>query len=313
MRGPRSYLVAISLLAALLAIACARRVPPQPAAAALYRDLERLVTLKEATGWYADRIEIEGLLSPALESACQVTSATRGALLAWLDREIAAAGGPVDRAYRARGRRLSEVDHLLTLTRIRLALAEAHRRAGADCPFWVEPSDAFAGRQISDDRWTLTAGGGGKLILAHHDGDTDLRFGGAGRLLVGRTFGSRAALYTGVDLGGSGSFPRTEDGDRGALVLGLDAVVPLVYRHTLVSSFFELEGGWLGTITEEEGSELEHGVHLGAAFGARAARTRWIFPVGAIGLSWERTFPRAAAAPLTTIKVGFRASFDLDL
>jgi hypothetical protein len=41
-------------------------------------------------------------------------------------------------------------------------------------------------------------------------------------------------------------------------------------------------------------------------------RTRWIFPGGVIGLSWERTFPDAGPGQ-NTLKLGFRAAFDLDL
>ena len=300
-----------ALVAALLLPACARRVPPTAPAAALYRDLERLVAVAEATGWKIDRLEVEALLPAVLDSACRVRPEVRAAVLAWLDREIAAAGGPVEKAYQERGRELSRVKRLLQLTRARMLLRAASEAAAADCPFWLEPSDGFAGRQISDDRWQLSGGGGGKLIVAGQAGETDLRFGGSGRLLVGRTFGSRSGLYTGLDLGGSGSFPRTEEGERGALVLGIDGVIPLVYRHTLVNSYLEVEAGWLGTVTEEEGSELEQGIHLGVAVGARASRARWVFPGGAVGLSWERTL--TGGPPLTTIKVGFRAVLDLDL
>lgn len=298
-------------IALAVLVACARQTPATRPAASLYRDLERVVTVAEAAGWQIDRLEIDAVLSEALESTCRVSPAERDALAGWLDRTIAAAGGPVERAFQARGRRLGEVSDLLTLTRIRLLLARAAAAAPADCPFWMEPSDDFAGRQISDGRWQLSGGGGGKGIYARQGGSGDLRFGGAGRVLVGRGFGTRSALYTGLELGGSGAFPRNEDGERTSLVIGYDAVVPVVYRHTLVNSYLELEGGWLGTGTEED-TELEHGVHLGAAFGARALRTRFFFPGAAIGASWERTFPESGA-PQYSVKLGLRAAFDIDL
>lgn len=273
--------------------------------------MERLVTLSEAAGWNIDRIEIEGRLSEALASACRTNQDVRKQALAWIDGRIAELGGPVIPVWRERGHKLSRVKELLTLTRIRMLLAAADEASRADCPFWLEPSDHFAGRQISDDRWNLSLGGGGKGILARRGGDTDFQGGGAGRLLIGRTFGSRSSLYLGAEVGGSGGFPRGADGERGNLVLTVDVVTPLVYRHTLVNSYFEVEGGWLGTITEEPDAELEQGIHLGAAFGARASRTRWVFPGGAIGISWERTFPGSGAA-LYTFKIGFRAAIDFD-
>ncbi len=304
-------MVRIALAVLVIAPACVRHVPPTRPAASLYRDLERIVTVAEAAGWHIDRLEVDALLSAALESTCRVSPGERDALVGWLDRSIAAAGGPVERAYATRGRSLKRVADLLTLTRIRLLLARAIAAAPADCPFWMEPSGQFAGRQISDDRWQVSGGGGGKGIVARKGGQSDIRFGGAGRLLLGRAFGSRSALYSGVELGGSGAFPRDEGGERGALVIGYDLVIPLVYRYTLVSSYWELEGGWLGTGTEED-TDIEHGMHVGAAFGARALRTRFFFPGAAIGASWERTFPEAGAAQYT-FKIGLRAAFDVDL
>jgi hypothetical protein len=307
---PRAPVVLAALVAAS-GLACARHVPPERPAAALYRDLERVVTLTEATGWHIDRIEIDKLQSDALESACRVPAEDRARLLAWLDREIARAGGPVELAYRARGGDLDEVDRLLTLTRIRMVLARAVATAADDCPFWIRPSTEFAGRQISDDRWQLHASGGGKLMVARTGGDSDLRFGGAGRLLLGRGFGSRSAIYSGLELGGRGSFPRDDEGARTGLVLGLDVVAPVVYRHTLVNSYVEMEAGWLGTVTEGEDG-LDQGIHIGAAFGARAGRARWVFPGGALGISLERTFPSDGPA-VYLFKIGFRAALDLDL
>ena len=301
------------LLAGALAVAACgpRRVPPQPAGAALVRDLERVIAFAETTGWHIDRLELEALLSQSLESVCRVRPAVRDAALAWLDAEIVRMGGPVEQAYVKRGRDLGEVSDLLALTRVRKLLAHSIEAAAADCPFWVEPEDDFAGRQISDDRFTISLGGGGKGMFVRQGGQTEVRGGGAGRLLVGRTFGSRAGLYTGLEVGGNGSFPRDDEGNRGELVLGLDVVAPLVYRHTQVSSYFELEAGWLGTATEGA-EDIEQGIHLGAAFGGRATRTRWFFPGAAIGVGWERTFPDDGPA-LYLFKVGLRGAIDIDL
>jgi hypothetical protein len=297
----------------LFAAGCARTVPPRSAPAALYRDLERMVTVAETAGWYIDRQELENLLPDALDSVCRVPETDRRDVLAWVDALIAARGGPVEDAWRKRGKRLEEVADLLTLTRIRMTLAHAMSAATADCPFWLEPSAAFRGRQISDDRWLLNLGGGGKGILVRQDGETDLSFGGAGRLLLGRSLGDRSTLLTGFELGGNGSFPRGEDGSRGNLVLGIDVVVLLVYRHTFVNSFLELDGGWLGALTEQDWDDVDHGVHLGISFGARVIRVRWFFPGAALGLSYERIGAADGDAPLTLIKLGVRGSFDIDL
>lgn len=302
-----------ALLVVVGALGCARTLPPDRSGAALYRDLERNVTVEAAKGWSIDRLEIEDLLGGALDSVCRVDPLARRALGDWLDEQIRARGGSPAAAWRARGKKLSRVRALLTMHRVRLLLQRAEEVAANDCPFWLEPEEPFRGRQISDDRWTVTVGGGGKGMLVHQADQTDFSAGGAGRLLVGRTFGSRAALYTGLETGATASFPKDELGNRGELQLGVDIVAPLVYRHTLTNAYVETEVGWLGRTTEQDLERLDHGVHVGVSIGGRALRTRFFFPGAAVSLSWERTFARDDDADLTTIKLGARVAFDVDL
>jgi hypothetical protein len=298
-------------LAACGLAACARRpAPVEPSERVLVRDLERLVTVTATTGWGVDRLEVEGLLDSTLDSVCRVDPMARRAVLGWLDSEILRLGGPVEAAWKQRGKQLARVDDLLVLTRMRLVLAHAEDRAG-DCPFWLEPEVPFHGRQVSEHRFQLSFGGGGKGIVVQQGDRVDVNFGGAGRLLFGRMFEHGHGLYLGVELGGSAAFPKDASGTRSALVIGVDLVTPLVYRHTFTSSYVELETGWLGHATEQDLGAIDHGVHVGAAFGARALRTRFLFPGAALGVSWERTF--LGGDDLTTIKIGARVAFDLDL
>ncbi len=302
---------AIALL--IVITACAQRPGPQdPTTRTLYRDLERQVTVTSATGWGTDRREIEGMLESTLDSVCRVDPLARRELGAYLEAEIRRLGGPVEAAWRSRGKQLSKVADLLVVTRMSLLLAQAEQ-ASAECPFWIEPdaSGAFRGRQISERRWQVSFGGGGKGIVVTQGDRTDLKFGGAGRLLFGRAFASGDALFVGLEVGGSAGFPKNELGERTALEIGADFVTPLVYRRTLTNAYFELEAGWLGHSTEADWTDLDHGVHLGFAFGARALRTRFLFPGAALGMSWERTF--LDGADVTTFKIGARVAFDLDL
>jgi hypothetical protein len=297
----------------VVAAACgARTLPQDPTTSALYRDLERQVTVAGTAGWNIDRLELEGLLSDALGSVCRVDPLARRSLATWLDEQIAANGGPVEQAYAERGRRLGNVKLLLRLHRVKMLLAHAEQAAPQDCPFWVEIEEPFRGRQISDGRWQLTLGGGGKGMLVTEGDRTDFSAGGAGRLLVGRVFDARSALYAGLELGATAAFPKDDLGNRGALVLGLDMVAPLVYRHTLTNAYWELEAGWLGRTTEEDLERIDQGAHVGFSVGGRALRTRFFFPGAALGISWERTFTAPDGADVTTIKVGARVMFDID-
>jgi hypothetical protein len=310
----RSPLLAVVAVVVGLGACAARPLPPEKPTALLYRDLERLVTLTEAAGWGIDRLELEAMLPEVLDSVCRIERAHRAALLGWLDAEIAREGGSVEQVWRARGKKLSRVGSLLTMTRVRAALDQAMSAAEADCPFWLEPDGDFEGRQISDGQWQVSIGGGGKGIGVRQGGRDDINFGGGGRFLIGRVFDMRSALYTGFELGASASFPKDPGGERSSLVFGFDLVAPLIYRYTFVNTYLEGEAGWLGTSTEDDLGDITHGAHVGAAIGGRAARARWFFPGAALGVSWERTFPREEqGAARTTFKIGVRVVFDLDL
>ncbi|MDB4964152.1 MAG: hypothetical protein JWP01_4151 [Myxococcales bacterium] len=295
----------------LAVAACARRPAPElPSERALFRDLERQVTVAAATGWSIDRLEVEEILEGSLDSVCRVDPLDRRALADWLEAEIRRQGGPADVAWKRRGRELSKVGDLLVLDRIRRVLARTEEMS-LDCPFWLEPERPFRGRQISEGRWQISFGGGGKGSIVIEGENADVSFGGAGRLLLGRMFHNGNGLYLGAEIGGSAAFPRDEAGERTTLQLAADVVVPLVYRRTLTNSYVEFEAGWLGRSTEDDWGDIDHGVHVGVALGARALRTRFVFPGAALGISWERTF--VDGADRTTIKVGARVAFDLDL
>jgi hypothetical protein len=302
---------ALIAAAALMLAACGQRPAPRdPTVRTLFRDLERHVTVAATTGWGTDKLEIDGMLESTLDSVCRVDPLARRSLAAWIAAELGRLGGPVEQAWRERGKDLSRVEDLLVLTRVQLLLTRAEELAGG-CPFWIEPEYPFRGRQVFDDRFMLTFGGGGKATFIQQGDRIDLLAGGAGRLLLGRAFSGGHALLAGAELGVSASFPRSETGERGALVIGADLVAPVVYRRTLTNAYFELEAGWLGRSTEEDFGAIDHGIHVGAALGARALRTRFVFPGAALGISWERAFQ--AGEDVTLLKVGARVTFDLDL
>lgn len=297
----------VLLVILALSTSCASRtIPPPDTGKELYRDLERLVTLSDSAGWRIDRLELDGMLEPALDSLCRVDTSTVSSLLDWLDVRINELGGPVEQAYEARGRDLDEVDELLEISRIRMLLAHAINHRSSDCPFWVPVEEDFRGEQIFDDRFLIFVATGGKGILVSNAGREDISFGGAGRLMFGRGFGERWAVYIGAEAGAVASFPRDADGGRSNLVLGIDGVVPLAVRYRFVNAYVEVEGGWFGHITEDE-KRLDTGFHIGAAVGAQTTKQLWFFPGAGFAASYEK------AGALHSIKVGFRVSAELGL
>lgn len=299
------------LLALLLLSACGKRPgPTQPTERVLFRDLERLVTVAATTGWGIDRLEIENMLETTLDSTCRVDPLTRRSLATWLTSEIEKRGGPVDKAWRERGKKLSKVDDLLVLTRIQMLLARAEEVAH-ECPFWIEPEDHFRGRQISERKFQLLFSGGGKGIAIAQGNDVDISAGGAGRLLLGRMFEGGHGFFAGIEIGGSAAFPKDAMGMRTALELAADIVFPLVVRRTFTNSYIEFEGGYLTRTTERDWSAYDHGIHVGVSFGARSLRQRFVFPGVAFGISYERIL--LDGDDLRMIKVGARVALDLDL
>lgn len=297
------------LLIALLA-ACSRLPSPQdPTEHALFRDLERQVTLAEATGWGVDTLEVEELLEGALDSVCRVDVLGRRGLREWLDSEITRRGGPVEDVWRKRGKKLSNVGDLLVLHRVRLLLARADELS-TDCPFWLEPENPFHGRQISESTWQASAGGGGNSSALRQGENQDINFGGSGRLLLGRMFANGDGLYIGADLGASASFPKDSMGARSSVQIGADLVAPLVYRRMLTNTYFEYEAGWLGHSTESDWADIDQGMHVGFAFGGRALRQRFVFPGAALAIAYERLF--VPGDDLIMVKVTARVMFDLD-
>lgn len=304
-------LCSLACLALSATSGCSRALPPKPAQAVLYRDLERLVSLSEAAGWEIDRIEIEDMLPTALMSVCQVPEEDAHALELWLDTRVAKLGGPVDVAYEKRQRKLGKIDDLLRVARIRDTLRAALAAADDDCPFWLHEDQHFAGRQISDDRWQISIGGGGNGHLVRQGDLNDLQFGGAGRALIGRNVGSRFSIYSGLEFGGSASVPKGDSGDRTSLVIAVDLIAPVVVRYRMVNTFLELEAGYLGRATETDWSQVNHGMHFGIAAGARAARVRWFFPGAVFGIAYDRVLDGGIRRH--AIKLGFRVAFDIDL
>jgi len=294
------------LLLACHACSTGVRAPAgDPSRAALFRDLERIVTVREATGWQIDRLETDAVLGDALMSACRVDADTRRALIAWLDEELARRGGSARSVHHATGELRAD---LISLERIRRVAAAADEAADRDCPFWILPERPFRGRQLLDHRFLLVAEGGGKVIGIRQAGRNDLAGGGAARLLLGRGFGPRLVVLAGVEAGGTASFPRDASGERGDLTLGLDLAFPAVLRRVGGNSYVELEAGPLWRFVEDR--DIEAGLHVGIAVGVRSLRTRWFTPGIALAATYEQTFGDDL---VRLLKLGLRVTLDVGL
>lgn len=209
---------------------------PEPAAQrALYLDLRKVVELHDDSGWVHDASHARDSLEPVLHSLCQVSTADRGALDAWLSVRLGELGGSAEAVYRAHGRSLSAAAEPLALERTRLLLHTGMERA-AECPFWLEPRSDFEGQQYDTGHFFLLAESTGFVSLVLQSWVPAL--GGGGRLLAGHGLGAQLSLAAGAEVAASGTLI-PNDGQ------GLDATatmaLPVLLRVTRLSRLLDVE------------------------------------------------------------------------
>jgi hypothetical protein len=317
-----SFAVSLALIAAS-ARADEPSPPPPPAPGAAMQatvdslafDMRKVVEVQASSGWKIDRYEYEKMMPDALLSVCRTTDETRSLTLAQLEREVVRLGGPLEDALKKNGNKIDELKPLLFATRVAHTLAEALRRAPAECPLWVMPQPNFRSVQAGVDRFTLTVEGGGTGLLqyaAKHPAGSNgftIGGGGGGRLLLGRGFGHVWSVRTGAELGVIALVQREKNST--SLPLQFMGAIPLVIRYTDISWHYNFEVAPLAMFTESEPS-LRYGVRLGLMIGISALQVRSFIPWAGVGGAVE-VFPDASGRPLLlNLKGGVRAGLDWD-
>ena len=225
--------------------------------------------------------------------------------------------------WRQRGRDLDKVDELLRLTRTRLLLSRAMEWADTGrCPFWLEPSERFAGVNTLGGRLFLTLEGGGRFTLEFALGEVKYGGGGSGRLMAGYGFSHSWALSVGLEAGGSARFTNLQLGAQSDLpsLVGL-GVIPVVLRWQFgLSTFAELEAGPMAyfdegsadPITGQVAAQFDGGIHLGLAIGATYLRLeRGIIPKLAFSITVDHVPGRDGKPSLSQLGIGARTGIDL--
>jgi hypothetical protein len=285
------------------------------------RDAQRIVEFRSSVGWVVDDTEIQQAMPDVMMSACQTPDADRAEALAWLDDQIAARGGDVATAWRARGKDLGKVDDLLALTRVRLLLGRADEwvRQGR-CPFWLEPSNGFAGVQTHERRWVLTLEAGGRGVAAFALGQVRWGAGGSGRVLVGRGFGEEWTLSLGPEVGGDASFTTLELGQLNQFPeLAAFMALPVVAKWRFgLAAHLEAEAGPISYVdratagTTGVSAHYHTGLRTGVAVGGTFLRLgRGVVPTFAFTMTVD-WIPAVGNTPaLTQIGFGLRTGIEL--
>lgn len=292
---------------------CTSVLPVAPVERALVNDVRTIVRSQARSEWTVDRSALD-MIAPAVAwSACQVSADERARSLQWLDGAIGdeeeALGGrglPAADLWRRADKDLGELDDLLELSRIRLALAGLHTRAADDCPFWLEADPEFSGMQGDADRFILLLESRGGVTLHLRGSALAFGGGGAGRVLVGGGLSDRLTLAAGFEIGGTGRFD--EDGE----VTGvLGAALPVLLRFVDAGSVIDLE---LAATTFLGGARgWPPGVRAAVAFGVVTPRVGGAFsPSAVFWIGYELHPARGPDEAFHVIGLGTRIGVDVD-
>jgi hypothetical protein len=295
-------IAALLLWSTLLFVRLASARGPTPPAESLLYDLRKIVEVQTSAEWKIDRYEYEEMMPDALMSVCSTTVETRRVALAQAGRELA--------------RRDVPLKEQLFATRVEHLLAEAMRRAPAECSPWVEPQRDFKARQAGVDRFILSVEGGGAAMVQyarkHPDGTTGLRGagGGGGRLLLGGGFGPHWSLRVGPEI--NVNMLARRQGNTAKLPLQYQGALPIVVRYTAVTWHYNLEVAPLIMVTNTD-LEPRYGGRVGLLVGVSRLKTRRIIPWAGLGLTAELFPAMNGHGTLLNLKGGLRVGFDWDV
>ncbi|MGB0591985.1 MAG: hypothetical protein ACPGU1_20070 [Myxococcota bacterium] len=268
----------------------------------LVRDLRRVVTLSEKTGWGIDHYEYEAMLPSALESVCRTPAAGRLLAERILTEAADELGGDPAMRLVEPGVTLSDISELLSASRtaelLRQAIAEQER-----CPFWMKSRDDFRGLHSDEGRVSLHFEGGGAVIGRFLDGELTFGVGGGGRLAVGYGFAESWDVRGGLGFGGGALADETVSAENIEADFYID--VPVIIRHTGVLWRQELEvAGIVHGIPWKD--PMQFGMRFGGLIGFGYLRVQEFMPWVGLGVYAEYSFARDGMPELWTLRAGVR-------
>jgi hypothetical protein len=282
-----------------------------PSADGLVLDVERIVGAEESSGWFSDTEAQRAMNAAMLESVCRATPRAREVARAVLSRRARDAGNPRLTFARAGGEVDDATERALTAERRLVALDRALAAAGRECPFWVEPSESFEGRQTDRDRFTLSLETGGMLQVRQYAGGWTYGGGGAGRLLGGYGFGGRFSLLAGPEFGGGAMLESKGTDGNSEFVINYFPAVPLVARWHSLAWHWDAEVAPVGWFQASDG-RLSYGGRVGFSLGVAALRTRGVIPWAGAALAYEHFPPSGGRDRAHFIRGGLRVGIVWD-
>jgi hypothetical protein len=282
--------------------ATATATAPQ-AIAGLRYDLEKIVTLREQSGWTIDRYDFEAVLPDVLMSMCVVTPAVRTATLARLDAAQAALGDAKSALARSGGD-IDAIDDHLHLARQRSLLELAIARGADECPFYLTARPEFRGRQRDAGGITLNTEGGGLASVSIRAGSYRVGGGGAGRISLGFGIGEHWQLRVGPEIGGAALVDRSIRADD--VELDFIVALPFALRRTVSAYVFDVEVAPLIFGIPWQQPALRYGGRIAVLGGVSGLRLRELLPWTGLVLMVEALAPVGSEPAQWSVRAGIR-------
>lgn len=297
-------------LLAVLSTGCSS-LPPV-AERGLYVDARQVVASAERLDWVVDRLEVDAIRPEIMRSACRTPRPARRALREWLGEQIARLDGPSVALHALHGEdapRLAKVQHL---ERVALLLDAAERRVG-ECPYWLEPSDDFAGVHADAYRWLLLAETMPSLQVLLTEG-VDTRIGGAGlgRFMVGRGISHRLTVAAGFEMG-LASVIQLDDEDSSIQVTPAFAVgLPVLLRWHDGPLRADIGGSLTARSPDASFDDARYGVRWSLGAGVSTLRVLGVQPYVMLWTGHEYQFASDGEPGQHGIRLGTRVGFNWD-
>ncbi len=269
---------------------------------ALVFDVRRIVEAEEGSGWLLDETAHRQIHPTVMASVCRAVPAVRARALALLERDAAALGDPRT-LFVEQGRELtSEVAQALSLQRGVDALAQAILGAARECPFWLPVDPEFRGVQSTRDRLLINFDTGGTAQLRRTEGRWTLGAGGFGRLLAGYSF-TRLSLLAGLEFGGGAMLePKAAPTQ---FAINYLSALPVIARLHSRAWNVDLEAAPVA-LFQAGNTSLSYGARGGVTVGISALRLRGVLPWVGLGVAAEYHFGNAARPEALYLRGGLR-------
>lgn len=275
----------------------------------LLDDVERIVDIRQALGWYLEEEAYLDVRDPMMRSVCKAVPEARDRAMEILGESLMESGSAVD-LYEASGKRVtSEVARAREVQRRYDVLSRAVREAERDCPYWDEPDIGFQGRQTDRNRFTLSLETGGVLQLRQSEGQWTYGGGGAGRLLAGYGFGGHVTLLAGGEFGGGGLLIPGSNPTQFAI--NYFPALPVIFRMHRSNFHYDLEVAPVGLFQANDTS-VSYGGRIGIGGGFSALRTQGLMPWAGVAVAYEQ-YAESGGRPATHfLRGGVRLGFVWD-